>query len=104
MNWKEKIEALASLESDIAIRYRPEGTVCAGNQDHIWYITQSVDVKKGSILHGRYGNGETPEEAIEDHWNRLTELEEDEYLVIHAGAMNRKAVKWNGFMWKEVKE
>lgn len=69
-----------------------------------WYVSQSVEVKNGSMLEGRYGNGKTPEEAIQDHWEQLTELDPGEYIVINAASDNRKAVRWNGYMWSEVDE
>lgn len=70
-----------------------------------WYVQQSVEVKNGSVLESRYGNGETPQLAIEDHWRALTDLKLPEYLVIGAFTDGeRKAVRWNGFMWADVQE
>jgi len=71
-----------------------------------WYVHQSVEVKKGGFLKSAYGNGATPEEAINSHWKHLVEdLPSDEYLVTNAyDDGNRKAVRWNGFMWEEVRE
>jgi hypothetical protein len=69
-----------------------------------WYVNQDVEVKDGGILIGTYGNGATPEEAIEDHWRVLTEIPRGHYLVVRAFDNLRRAVRWNGFMWEDVKE
>lgn len=105
MNWKEKMDALSSLDDEIALKYR--------NAEYVkdlklepWYVLQRVEIKTkgGSILKCVSGNGNTPEEAIVDHWQQLTELNQEEYVVVYAGSNNRQAVKWNGFMWKKVQE
>ena len=105
MNWKEKMDALSSLDDDISIKYR-ETSFIGEKALESWYVSQRAEIKtKGSsVLRGVSGNGETPEEAIDDHWQQLTELKSDEYVVVHAGSDNRQAVKWNGFMWKKVTE
>jgi hypothetical protein len=69
-----------------------------------WYVEQRVEVRKGSVLEGRYGNGPDPEAAVLEHWQELTELGADEYLVARAYGDDRKAVRWNGFMWDHVQE
>lgn len=95
MNFQQKAAALKAL-SEISVRIRGENN---------WYVNQNVEVKAGGMLEGRYGNGETPESAIEDHWRALVEdLKPEEYLVIHAYGGKRRAVKWNGFMWEDTLE
>ena len=106
MNYKEKIEALAALDDDISIKYRSE-EFCKNDSRELesWYVSQNVEVKRGGVLVSVSGNGNTPEEAIEDHWRQATEeLKVGEYLVVCAGTPHRKAMKWNGFMWKPVAE
>lgn len=93
MNYEQKLQALNAI-GECKILMRSPGN---------WYVSQSTEVKNNGMLEGRYGNGATPERAIEDHWESLTTLAPHEYIVIHAGG-NRKAVKWNGFMWEDVKE
>lgn len=95
MDWQEKARALESL-SEIALKIDDNGR---------WYVSQNVEIKDGSILASVCGRGETPEDAINDHWNNTTTgLPRDRYLVLNAYRPNRKAVRWNGFMWNEVKE
>lgn len=98
MDWQTKAAALNALAA-ISIKFRKPGD---------WYVSQQVEIKDGPILRGDYGNGATPQEAIEDHWERLTELEPGQYLVgrefLDGRTHRRKAVRWNGFMWEDVNE
>lgn len=95
MDWQQKAEALNAL-AKIEIR-------CRKARD--WYVHQNTEIKADGVLIGAYGNGETPEAAIEDHWRQLVdELSPDRYIVTHAYRDTRRAVRWNGFMWTEVPE
>lgn len=95
MTWEQKLAACQAL-SACSLKMREPGD---------WYVSQDVEIKDKSILKGEYGNGTTPEEAVEDHWTRLTQLAAHEYLVTRAGGGElRKAVRWNGFMWDQVIE
>ena len=94
MNWEQKLEALNAL-AECSLKMRKPGD---------WYVGHSVEVKVGAILEGRYGNGETPQDAVEDSWRKLTELNPGEYLVTRAYSGSRKAVRWNGYMWESVDE
>lgn len=102
MDWQQKAEALAAL-ADLSIKFR-EREWRVGGPDP-WYVSQNVEVKDGSILSSVCGNGHTPEEAIEDHWKQLVDdLTSRQYLIINVGTKDRRAVKWNGFMWQHVDE
>jgi len=93
MNWQEKAAALNALA--------PIQILMRGIEN--WYVQQSAEVKEGAMLKGKYGNGTTPELAIEDHWNQLTDLVgREKYIVIGAMSNRRRQVKWNGYMWKDV--
>lgn len=94
MNWQQKAEALNAL-SEISLKIRHAGD---------WYVNQSVEVggDDSAVVVGTYGNGTTPEVAIEDHWKRLCdELPSNQYLVI-GRANERRHVRWNGFMWIDL--
>lgn len=68
-----------------------------------WYVQHSgVERKEGSCLSGSLQNGDTPEEAIEQCWKWATNP--DYYLVKDAYKPERRAVKWNGFMWEDTQE
>lgn len=95
MDWEQKLQALNTISQCHLIMRQP------GN----WYVSQSIDVKNNHVLEGRYGNGATPEAAVADHWQRLTDLAPHEYIVGRSGDPGtRKAVRWNGFMWDWVEE
>ena len=94
MTWEQKLDALQSL-GECTLRMRKPGD---------WYVRQGVEVSQGNLLVGEYGNGKTPEEAVMNHWDLLSNLKPEEYLVVHAMGPNRQAVKWNGYMWQSVKE
>lgn len=96
MKFKQKAEALNAL-SEISIRINHYGK---------WYVSQRTEIKDGGILKGEYGDGDTPEEAINNHWRVLVDnLANNCYLVINATDKKlRRAVRWNGFMWQEKVE
>ena len=94
LTFKQKAEAMKSLAS-LSLKFR---------NINDWYVSQSVEIKQGSVLAGVSGNGENATEALTDHWNQLTDLNPNEYLVLNAYSSTRRAVKWNGFMWQTVKE
>lgn len=106
MTFGERVEAIGSL-TEFSIKYRERDFRKRFEKDlEPWYVSQRVEVKSksGGTLVTISGNGETPEEAIEDHWKKLVELGSDEYIVVNAGDNDRQAVQWNGFMWKKVTE
>jgi hypothetical protein len=95
MTWEEKLQACQAL-CDHTLRMRFPGN---------WYVSASdLNVKEGSILKEKYGNGKDPASAVESHWNEITGLKVEEYLVVDTIGYPRVAVKWNGFMWKPVFE
>jgi hypothetical protein len=72
-----------------------------------WFVSMPhVEVKCGSTLHSSTGEHcTTPEAAIEASFDFLTTLPDDKYIVFKAyGKEARRAYKWNGFMWNEIKE
>ena len=94
LTWEQKMAALNALSPCSLIMRKPGD----------WYVQQDTDIKDKSILRGEYGNGETPEEAVNDHWGRLTTITPPLYIVARASRDDRKAVRWNGFMWDSVRE
>lgn len=95
MDWQQKAEALCAL-AEIEVRIRKAGD---------WYVHQDVSVKDAGVMYGKYGNGDTPESAIIDHWKVLVDdVKFPLYLVARSGTDRRRAVVWNGFMWADVNE
>jgi hypothetical protein len=101
MDWQQKAEALAAL-GELSIKFREREWRIGASEP--WYVQQRVEIKDGGTLCGAYGNGRTPQDAIEDHWRCLVEQLGDRYLVVNAGGEDRRAVRWNGFMWAAVRE
>lgn len=96
LNYQQKMQAILALGEASVVMRKPDD----------WYVAQSgVDVKAGSVLEGRYGNGVHPEAAIHDHWDQLTQLKDGEYVVVFTTddhGTKRRHVRWNGFMWEDV--
>ena len=92
MTWEQKLSALGSLAgSNIALHMRAPGD---------WYtLSGGVEIGDGRMLSSCGGNGTTPEAAVCDHWERVTNLKPDEFLVVDAMPTSRRHVRWNGYMW-----
>ncbi|MDH5738698.1 MAG: hypothetical protein OEY77_00065 [Nitrospira sp.] len=94
MTWEQQLAACQSL-CEHSLRMRKPGD---------WYVSaSSLTVKSGDFQKGRYGNGETPEMAVADHWNKITKLKDKEYVFVYRGK-GHDAYKWNGYMWKQIPE
>lgn len=98
MDWEQKLQAFNALVECKLIMRKPGD----------WFVSQQISVKQGHCMVGVYGNGATPQLAVEDHWERLTKLPKDEYLIAKeywdGETCKRVAVRWNGFMWDHVAE
>jgi hypothetical protein len=93
MDWKQKFTALdalapASLKLDV-------------NKN--WFVSHTgVERKEGGCLAtGGGGHADTVDKAVENYWNWL--VCESYYVVVNAYGQ-RRAVRWNGFMWEDVYE
>lgn len=69
-----------------------------------WYAVCGAEIRDGPVLVSTFGNGATPSAAIDALWDRVTCLPPGQYLVMKAGTAERRAVRWNGFMWAHVDE
>jgi hypothetical protein len=92
MTWEQKLAALQVL-CETSLKMRKPGD---------WYVSASGrEIGGDGMLIGEYGNGKTPEEAVEDDWRKIAEfLPSDRYVVTGAMRGSRKQVRWNGFMWE----
>lgn len=95
MTWEQKLQACKALKEEISLKMRKPGD---------WYVSQGIECKDGPFLKSKYGNGTTPQEAVENHWIELTVLQPDQYLVIGGNKPDRRCVRWNGFMWEDIDE
>lgn len=94
MTWEQKLQAAQSI-GECSLKMRVPGN---------WYVSQSgVERKEGGCLSSGGGcNGATPEVAVDEFWNWLSDPKF--YVVINAYGETRRTVKWNGFMWQDVRE
>ncbi len=66
-----------------------------------WYVrAYARDKAEGGMLIGIYGNGETPQAAIDDDWNQVSAADE---IVISGGGKQRR-VRWTGYMWTDIEQ
>jgi hypothetical protein len=86
MTWEQKLQALQAL-GDTSLRMRKPGD---------WYVNTVANIKGD----GGYGNGATPEAAVEDHWKKFAES--GATVVVDAYSPSRREYRWNGFMWEVV--
>ena len=92
MTWEEKLMALKALSGEATLRIREPGN---------WYCSlPRVSIKEGSFLTSPTSSSATPQDAVEDMWRRcVTELPDNQCIVIGAYIGQRQEVRWNGFMW-----
>ena len=92
LTWEQKLAACQAI-GDCSVRMRKPGD---------WYVAHSgVNIATpAGMLEGRYGNGRTPEAAVEDHWRALTMLDRGE-CVSSDGAVGRRYFQWTGYMWRD---
>lgn len=94
MTWEQKLQALSAL-TPTQLRMRAPGD---------WYVeAKGRAVKDGNLLKGHYGNGKTPQEAVENDWLQMEAIPSDQYIVVSRNG-ERSAYRWNGFMWETVNE
>lgn len=92
MDWQQKLEALSCLcEPSLKMR-KPDD----------WYFSASLEIGGDGMLASCYGNGGSPEEAVNDTWEQaVTHLPSDRYLVGRKyGEYTRH--RWNGYMWENA--
>ena len=84
MTWEQKLAALKALAPTHLAMRKP------GN----WYVDTTVRISGADLSFGSYGNGKTPEEAVNAHWNIYTNIPSDRFVIVRG-----KKFRWNGFMW-----
>lgn len=90
--WEQRLAALQAL-TECSLRMREPGN---------WYVETSLEIGDGSILSSAYGNGKTPQEAVEKTWTNVTRLRDDQYLALRREGDRLNAV-WDGDAWKTWK-
>jgi hypothetical protein len=93
MDWQQKFDAIQAFAGtyNTALHMRAPGN---------WYVHSGMSIGGDGMLAGKYGNGGTPEEAVNEHWEIYTNLPPDRYAVNR----ENKRARWNGYMWREITE
>ncbi len=95
MDWQDKAIALNDL-NPISLTLNAHCQWVVGHRD---LVEIGGD---GFLTGGTHGRGQTPQEAIADHWKRVVEdLPSDRHLVI-SRAGQRHRFQWSQFMWQRV--
>jgi len=90
LSWQQKLNILQRFGS-ASLHMRKPGD---------WFVAQDIGIYSNGLLEGRYGNGNTPKRAVEQHWKLLTNLQDGEYIVvINAHSHSRQEYRWNGRMF-----
>lgn len=88
MTWEEKFEALKAL-GNTSLRMRKPGH---------WYVEPGGRcIRDGPLGDGAYGEGSTPQAAIEDDWSKIAEG--GELIECSPWGGPKQLVRWNGYMW-----
>ena len=97
----QKWDAITAFDPSARVEHR-------GNL-HDWFIADGMHIGDGSgVIVGTYGNGTTPQEAVDEHWRiYVEELGPDRYISaqIREGAEYvQYRVRWNGFRWANINQ
>lgn len=96
MDVQQKMAAIKSIA--------PNSVITWLSRDKWHCSVPSVEVHTRSTLRSCGGWGPSVEEAINNCWKHMTVIQDDEYLVARAMTPQRRAFRWNEFMWQEVEE
>ena len=66
-----------------------------------WYVEASIEVGDGSILEGGTEHCDTPHEAIQAYFRRLTSVPLDKYIATRYRSQRREW-RWNGAAFVEI--
>lgn len=92
MTWEQKLQAMKAIADHKLIMRKPGD----------WYVNAPIEVGGGGVLVSMFGQGTTPEMAVNDHWAQLVEnLPSDRYIT-GGNPGHSKCVRWNGFMWEDA--
>ncbi len=98
MDWEQKFMALGALlggATRMSVVMREPGN---------WYVSAPMECARGGMLCGEYGNGKTPQEAVENHWEIYSKEPVVRVDTITDTGRVERRVKWAGYMWIDVKE
>jgi hypothetical protein len=93
MDWQQKFAAIQAFAGnyDTSLMMRKPGD---------WYVSCGMSIGGDGPLTGSYGNGATPEDAVNEHWEVYSNLPFNRYAVNR----ENKRARWNGFMWEQISD
>ena len=96
LTWEEKLEIIQSIEGMFSFN-----TFLAMRKPGNWYVQSRTHIytENSPMIHGNYGNGKTPQEAVENHFKIYVEDIKDNQYVEYEG----KKYRFEGHIWKEYK-
>jgi hypothetical protein len=78
----------------------PNASVLFSEYTHQWYVSASIEIGDGSMLTGGAEHRNTPNEAVEAFYDRLTSINLDQYVVSKYRG-HRREWRWNGAAFAE---
>lgn len=91
MNYKAKFKILKALD--------PFGIAICLDVNNSFYIQTCMEISFHGMLYGKSGRGETPQEAIEEHFRIYCEELPSNKSVYCKG----KYYRWDECVWRETK-
>lgn len=93
MTWEEKLEALKGLSPTVLVMRKPGD----------WYVSATGrNIGGDGFLTSAYGNGQTPQQAVENDWKEMTEKVPLEKYIVVTRSGERHHFRWRGYMWEEL--
>ena len=89
---------LTTHQKAVALEALSEISLCLDSESQ-WYVSQDVENAHGGVLTSVTGRGDSPEDAIEDHWKQVTRPDKGR-IVLDAYKSTRRYAEWNGYMWR----
>jgi len=86
MTWEQQFHAIKAVSPTASLEMRKPGD---------WYVNSRMEHAEGNCcLVGDYGNGISPQHAVENHWKLYGN---GKPFRTGDGAW----LRWNGFMWEK---
>ena len=102
LSWEEKYEFLKVICPRASINMRAPGN---------WYFNSDMGVGNGSVVSGSYGNGISPQTAVENHFNIYSQItferfmsnpkDKREYIRVY-GEKEDRYFFYSKYGWKEI--
>jgi hypothetical protein len=96
MDWQQKFKAIKALSLDVSLKMRDAGD---------WYVSAyGINRREGIMLCGGLTSSDSPEGAVNQYWDWMTDPPSSEYYIVRSDYRGRRAFRWARFMWQDVEE